>query len=141
MITSRKETVRYQQEHSELALTSLSKKFNFVIRRTLFPKNYVILGNIFKIPIDLGLFLLGLIMLLYTEVKYLLRNHRLSLRNIIIIWTVVTFVGIIAWIPLDWRRYYLPVVPCVVIILGYCIDKIIDRCWWIVKQLNFHFTK
>lgn len=141
MVRNRMSVIYYQQEHFGHALTSLSKKFCFVIRRTLLPGNYVVLGNIFEIPIDFVFFLLGLIMLLYTELKYLLKNYRLSLRSIIILWIVITFVATITLIPLDWDRYYFPVIPCVAIMLGYSSDKIIEKFWRVVKRLNSHFKK
>ena len=132
------------QHKSTALLDSLSKKVDLVARRTLFIGNYVILANILKFVIDfallllgfvmLFLFLLGLIMLLYNEVKDLLRNSKPSSRSIVIIWTAITFIGIISWIPFDWERYYLPVVPCIVIMEGYCIAKIYDICVVLIKQ-------
>ena len=141
MIELKMSEIPWQQEHFGPALNSLSKKVGFVVKRTMFPGNFVILGNILKIPIDFALFLVGLIMLLYTEAKRILRDSELSLRSIIIIWTVITFVGIIAWIPLDWPRYYLPVVPCIVMILGYCMGNLIDNCWLITKRSILVFTR
>ena len=73
---------------------------------------------------------------LYFEFKYLLTRSAPSLNSIIILWTFITFVGIIVWIPFDWSRYYLPVIPCIVIITGYCINKIIDECFLLLKRLN-----
>jgi hypothetical protein len=135
MIDYRTAHIRYQQTHWETTLDSLAKKkFNFVTIRTLFPKNYVILGTIFKVPIDCGLFLIGLVILLYTEVKYIYNNSKPSLKSIIILWTAVTFTGITIWIPLDWERYYLPIIPCIVIIEGYCIAKIFDTFVLLIRQ-------
>ena len=110
-----------------IALTSLSQKFSFVMRIPLLPGNQVILGNIFKSPVAICLFLLASAMLLYGEVKYILKNYRASLRSIIFIWIAVTFFGIIVWIPIDWDRYCLPLVPCVAMMIGYGIDKIIAK--------------
>ena len=128
-------------------LDSLSKKVDLVARRTFFTGRYVILANILKISIDLGLFLLGcvmfflfllgLIMLLYHEVKYLIRNSKPSSRSIIIIWTVITFIGITIWIPFDWSRYYLPVIPCIVIVIGFCLDTLIEKSLFLLKRFNF----
>lgn len=107
------------------ALTSLNKKVNFVVKRTLFPNGYVTLGNILKLPVDLCLFILGVAVLLYVEFKCLRENYIPSLRSIVIIWLVITFTGMTVWIPIDWQRYYLPFVPCIVMMLGYGIDKVI----------------
>jgi hypothetical protein len=136
MVKYRMSVVNAQQKNFGHAITSLSQKFNLVIKRTLIEKSYVTLGKIFKFPIDFGLFLLGLIILLYTEVKYLLKNNKPSLKSIMIVWIFITFAGIMAWIPLDWNRYYLPVVPCVVMMTGYGIDRMINKCWLIIKRHN-----
>ena len=124
------------QKKYAVLIGSFSKKIDFTVRRTLFPGNNVILGNIFKIPIDFALFIVGLTMLLYYEFKYLLANSKPSFNSIIILWTLITFIGIIMWIPFDWPRYYLPVIPCIVIITGYCINKLIDKCCLLLKRLN-----
>lgn len=125
MVTFRMELARGQQELFGGGLTSLGQKAFFVIYRTLFPGNNVILGNIFKVHFDFLLFLLGLGLLLYGEAEYLLKNYRPSLRSIILIWIAVIFAGTIGWIPLDWDRYYLPVVPCIAMMMGFSIDRVI----------------
>lgn len=136
MVNYRTTNIDYQAKHWGPALDSFEKKFNFVARNTLFPKHYTTLGNIFKIPIDCILFLVGLATLLYTEIKYVFNNAKPSLKSIIIIWTTVTFAAIITWIPLNWPRYYLPVIPCIVIVIGFCLDAIISKGWLFLKQLN-----
>lgn len=122
-----------QKDNPDEALTYLSEKFNSVVRRTMFPGSYVILSSILKIPIDLALFILGLIILLYTEIKHIRNNCKPSLRSIVILWAIITFLSITVWLPLDWDRYYLPIVLCVVMISGYIIDKIISKLVVIVK--------
>ena len=141
MVEFRMSEVRHQQKYADqqgygVLIGSLSKKVAYTIRKTMFPGKFVILGNILKIPIDFALFLLGLTILLYNEARYLLENSKPSCNSIIIIWTFITFIGIIAWIPFDAARYYLPVIPCIVIITGYCMVKIIDRCYLLFKRLN-----
>jgi hypothetical protein len=116
-----------QIKFPELANFSLSQKIILVMRRTLTPGNYVILGNIFKMSVDLIIFLIGLGLLSYSEVKYFLEKRKLSYKSIILIWVMVTFIGIILWIPLDWDRYYLPVISCVTVITGYSLAIIIKR--------------
>jgi len=140
MIEYRMLEVNHQEKYADqkkytVLIDSFSRKIDFTFRRTLFPGKNVILGNIFKIPIDFALFIGGLILLLYCECKYLLARSKPSFNGIIILWTFITFIGIIVWIPFDWPRYYLPVVPCIVIITGYCISKIIDKCYLYLKSL------
>lgn len=143
MIEFRTSEIGHQQRHADkkkyaVLKDSFSKKIDFTVRRTLLSgeRNYVILGNIFKIPIDFALFIIGLTMLLYGEFKYLLANSKPSFDSIIILWTFITFIGIMVWIPFDWPRYYLPLIPCIVIITGYCINKIIDKCCLLLKRMN-----
>jgi 4-amino-4-deoxy-L-arabinose transferase-like glycosyltransferase len=76
-------------------------------------------------PIVFVLFALGVFMLLYEELKHFRKERKVSLRSLILIWFIVSFVGVALWIPLKWDRYYLPVIPGVVIILGYSIDRIL----------------
>ncbi|MGA1825572.1 MAG: ArnT family glycosyltransferase [bacterium] len=140
MIEYRMSEIEHQQKYADpkgyaVLIGSFSKKVDYIVRRTLFPGKFVILGNILKMPIDFVLFLLGCTMLLYGEVKYLIQNYQPSCNTIIILWTFITFIGIIIWIPFDWPRYYLPVIPCIVMITGYCIDKIIDKCSLFLKRL------
>ncbi len=135
MIDVRTDHVQIQRANRwGTSLDTFSKKFNSVVRRTLFPQNYVILGTLFKIPIDCALFLLGLAMLFFTEIKYIFSNAKPSLQSIIILWAVVTFTGITIWIPLNWDRYYLPILPCIVIVEGYCMAKIYDTCALFIRR-------
>jgi len=120
-------TQNQQRDNSELALTSLSEKFISVIKRTMFPGNYAVLGNIFKIPLDLALFIFGLIIVVYAEIEYFIKNNKLSLKSIIILWFFVTFIGMGIWLPLDWDRYYLPIIMCVAVITGYGLSEIIGK--------------
>ena len=124
-----------QNWFSGAALPSLSQKIAFVFRRTLFPGDYVALGNIFKFPLVFILFISGLTMLLSAEVKYIRNHRRASLRSIILIWVAVTFGGTTTWIPLDWDRYYLPLVFCVVVISGYSISRITEKCLLAAERL------
>jgi hypothetical protein len=135
MVDVRTEHVHIQRTNKwGTSLDTLTKKFNSVVRQMLFPKNYVILGTLFKIPIDCVLFLLGLVMLFYTEIKYIFCNAKPSLQSIILLWVVVTFTGITLWIPLNYARYYLPILPCIVIVEGYCIAKMYDMCALFIKR-------
>ncbi len=127
---------RMQESHSQQryyymsAITSLREKFYFIAGINLFPvgSKFFILkwGRLLILPV-------GLIKLLCSEVKYYLRGRKLSVRSIIFIWFFISFIGIIFWIPMGWGRYYLPLVPCEAMILGYIIDKIIGKCWRMVK--------
>lgn len=137
MVQHRMSVVKEQQQ-TYSAITTVRQKIELVVRRTLIDKNYVTLGYFLKIPLDMGLFLLGLALLFYTEAKYLFCNHKLSSKSIVIAWISITFVGTTAWIPLDWNRYYLPVLPCVAMMAGYGTDRILNKCWRLAnRKRNF----
>jgi hypothetical protein len=136
MLYHRMGVVKGQQKAFGKAITSIGQKVHFVIQKTLIPGNYATLSSIFKIPIDFILFLMGLFILIYKERKYLLEDRRPTYLSIIILWSILTFVLIMAWIPLDWSRYYLPVVPCVVMVTGYGIDRMISNCWLTLRQIH-----
>jgi len=132
MIKHRMTTVHSEQEVSGLSLTTADQKVFFVIAMTLLPGKGVLLGNIFKIPIDLMLFVSGLILLLDTERKHLLKYRTVSPRSIILLWILITFAGTIAWIPMDWGRYYLPLVPCIVTMSGYILGRALSRSFQLI---------
>ncbi len=130
---------RMQESHSQQmyyhisALTSLRERFHFIVKVCSFPfgSNVHILkwGMLLIICIGIGFF-----KLLYSEIKYYLRSQMLSVRSIILVWFFISFIGIIFWIPLGWERYCLPLVPFEAITLGYIIDKILNRCWGMIKK-------
>lgn len=137
MLYHRMQVVKGQQKGFGSAITSISQKVQFVIQRTLIPGNYATLSSIFKIPIDFILFLIGLFLLTYEEGKHLLKDTRPTYYSVLILWVILTFVLIVAWIPLDWGRYYLPVVPCVVMVTGYGIDRMIGKSSLILRRIHF----
>ena len=146
MFTARNELIAWQQQNIGPALMTISDKAMLVIQRTLLPNNYgrvttdmfgniypenfVVLGNIIKLPIDFALFLLGSIMLVYGELRYFVRHRRISIRSVPILWIVLFFIVITIWIPLDWDRYYLPLLPPIALLISYGIDRVIS----LIKQ-------
>jgi hypothetical protein len=87
-----------------------------------------------RIPIDFALFVLGFIMTLCAEIRYMRRECGPTERSLILLWVLVLFVGIILWIPLDWPRYYLPVVPCVALLSAYSLKSILGASWSLVRK-------
>lgn len=95
------------------------------------PYGFVSLGAILKLsrfPIDLIFFLLGLSLIFYREAANFLLLRRLSTAGIILIWLYVTYIATGIMIPLDWERYYLPLIPCVVIIVAFGLSVTLDIC-------------
>ena len=115
-----------------------NQKFNFVIKRTLFAgtETLSVFGNALRFSTDFILFLIGFFMMVFLELKHILREGQLSEKSIILIWTIITFAGIIVWIPFDWARYYLPVMPCVAMMIGYGLSNIFDGCWLTLRRIK-----
>lgn len=63
------------------------------------------------LPYDRWLILFGLASLATAALPYhaYLRRHQL---DVLLVWTVVSYVGITLWLPHPWPRYYLPLQPC-----------------------------
>ncbi len=124
MIESRMSTVDKQQRrfHGN-AIRTVGEKFNFVFSRSLYDKRYTTLRSKSGLPLDFILFLAGFGVLLYSEIRHILNHRSVSPKALALSWIVVTYLGIIAWIPLDWGRYYLPVVPCVAVMCGYGLER------------------
>ena len=126
MVEHRMKVVQGQQIDSP-AIKTISEKIYFVMGRTLYYKAFTTLKHFAKLPLDLVMFVLGLTILAYTETRHLIEKKSPSPKAIIIVWTVITYLGIIAWIPLDWDRYYLPPIPCMAMITAFAIERIFNK--------------
>ena len=103
---------------------TFQERVGTVALRTLFPGNFVVLGDWLHLPIDFGLFLLGLGLILCREIQHLREKRQVSPASVLLIWTGVMFAGLVTTIPLDWERYYLPVLPCVALLEGRALASI-----------------
>lgn len=142
IIQYRIDTICLQRQLFGPEIITIAEKIYFVLYRTLFPSrgHYLILSNFVDVPLDLYLFIIGLIILIFKEIRHIKKNVAPSLLSIPILWVIMTFVGIIAWIPLDWNRYYLPVIPCIALIESYPLSSLIDICWKILQK-NFRVRR
>lgn len=100
------------------ALFTFPQRFNSVFKRTLTGNGGY---NNFKIQgLDLFLFLSGLLLMLISgKNKY--KKKKFPEEFVVFIWTILTFACVIAYIPLDWDRYYLPLIPCIAIVQAYAV--------------------
>lgn len=79
-------------------------------------------SNIFRYiraSIKFVFFLAGFLATFFHELKLLKEKNSPSLNNLVIIWTAISYSAIILCIPLNWDRYYLPVFPCVSIVIAF----------------------
>jgi dolichyl-phosphate-mannose--protein O-mannosyl transferase len=102
----------YQKVDPEAALASPVKQIGFVLYRSFW--TYGTLRAFFHLPLDAIFFLLGLIRLLKGR-KMGSSKQRLYI-DAAILWFAIVWLGTTVWIPLDWDRYYLPVVPSIIVI-------------------------
>ncbi|HXV18778.1 MAG TPA: phospholipid carrier-dependent glycosyltransferase, partial [Candidatus Omnitrophota bacterium] len=114
----------YQIEQPHLALDNIAGKAQKVFERTLMPgeKNYTSISSRVRIPLDVALFLLGVLTLILRTVKDLARNKNLSPAGLTLLYALILFAGTVAWIPMDWGRYFLPLVPPVVMFSALGVD-------------------
>ncbi len=63
------------------------------------------------------------------------QGARLSAPPVIALWGVISFIGITLWIPQNWDRYFLPLVPIVALLQAYGIMAILQKAF----RLLFRF--
>jgi len=64
-------------------------------------------------------FLLGFVALAAEEVSRLADGKTPTPRLAVMTWLIATIVGVWLWIPLEWDRYYLPLIPCVCLLVAH----------------------
>jgi len=116
----------YRMTAHHYILNSFWKKFHFVFNQVFFSENFAVLKVFLKIPLDFCLFISGIILIILDESKHIIKSGHPSLKSIVLLWTVVTFTGIITWIPLDWSMYCLPLIPCTAMIIGYTVGHLVN---------------
>lgn len=106
------------------AINGTKNRILTAVRNSLDNSSYSTLHRYLKIPIDLILFLTGLLAISFHELKLLKEKNSLSLNSLVLIWTVISYSSIILCIPLNWNRYYLPVFPCVSLVIAFGVHTL-----------------
>jgi MFS family permease len=117
-----RKAAQQQQLPEQSAIVSWRKKTVFSYNRCLANDFFLRDNRPPKVPIKASLFFLGFGFLLYKEVLHIKKKQKCSARIIILIWVSATIVGTMAWLPLDWFFYYMPMIPCILIIVAYMCD-------------------
>ncbi|MBN1687677.1 MAG: phospholipid carrier-dependent glycosyltransferase [Candidatus Omnitrophica bacterium] len=125
MIGYRHDIICFQQSEIGPALLSVSERLPRVYWRIFYPPNYVVIGNLFKFPAELYLFVLGIGCLMWNEIKMLWHRWLPSEGAILLLWVIIAYGGISLWIPLDWDRYYLPIIPGVTLVVAFAIEALL----------------
>jgi len=109
-----------QDRQSSKAIRTYPEKIKQTYIRVFNPStSYSIVKFPKKVPIELFFFIIGFIGVCISEYQYVRDNRHFSLRAYVVLWVFLLFIGIVAWIPLDWSRYYLPMFPAQVIMVTF----------------------
>jgi 4-amino-4-deoxy-L-arabinose transferase-like glycosyltransferase len=110
----------YQKIYPSTAVTTRVQAFKLVIGKTLLSGGY---GNfhVGGIPIDLFLFLAGVVLLGKAIYRSYRRTHKVADESILLLWAFVTHVSIVAYLRNDWPRYYLPSIMVVTLVEAYAL--------------------
>ena len=117
MVVYRLHSVEIQQTRGA-ALYNFEEKIDSAYDHIFRPgkKNSMLFTSNTNVPIDLMFFIIGLIVLFKKEISLLKRERYPTSIGVVLIWCIVTYVGIVTWIPLRWERYYMPLIPCTVLV-------------------------
>jgi len=122
MVEHRISVSKFQQQYFQDALTSFPEKTRAVLNHALLSEGD---WNNFEIPfLDLPLFLFGFALITTRAIKKFVKNITISPEIVIIVWILITFLALVSYIPLNWDRYYLPVIPCIAIAQAYAINRV-----------------
>jgi hypothetical protein len=79
-------------------------------------------------PYDRWLLLLGAIALVASAGRHW-ASFRARQLDLIVLWIIVSYVGITAWLPHPWERYYLPLQPCNALLQAYGVVWLLGRIY------------
>lgn len=75
-------------------------------------------------PMSLVVFLLGLSLLVWQEFDQW-RNQRATRRTPLFLWVTGTFGFTVLFTPMNWDRYFAPLIPCKAVIVGYLASGVL----------------
>jgi 4-amino-4-deoxy-L-arabinose transferase-like glycosyltransferase len=127
----RLDAIRYQQEKFGPALYNAGDRLKYTFSTTFIPNKYAILGNSGLTVAALGLFITGFIVLIAGEIRHIRSHHVPGSASIVILFTVVTYAGMILFLPLAWEGYTIPLVIPTAIVTGYGAARV-----WSVLQMT-----
>jgi hypothetical protein len=111
MLSYRADSIKFQQENIGPALLNVWQRAGTVYHRFFQTSDYAIFGKFFKFPVDFVLFLAGLAALGFRHKGEAPSGLQVIFRRALLFWSLLSYLSIILWLPLDWDRYYLPLLP------------------------------
>jgi hypothetical protein len=123
MINHRLTVASHQQkQYTNEALLTPRERFSSILNATLIEK-----WKNFKLPfLDLLLLISGLVLLLVTALRKLKKGQLAHSELTVFFWILFCFGLVTIYIPMDWPRYYLPIIPCIIIGQSYALSKIVS---------------
>lgn len=84
-------------------------------------------------PVSLVAFLLGFNLLAWQEFEQW-RNQRATGRTALLLWVAGTLGFTVLFTPMNWDRYFAPLIPCKAIVLGYLVSAAIGTLRNVLRQ-------
>jgi len=106
------------------AVNSPLQAADIIVKRTLLPRGGYTNFKINTLPLDLTLFLAGLIMLIRRIVNKAQRDEVVSFETVFLLWSYLVIGSLIFYLQTSWPRYFLPAVSVVAITQSYAIATI-----------------
>lgn len=83
---------------------------------------------------DMGLAGLGIAVLIIGSARPRLGQQRRLGHMMLLSWCCVTAVGTLAWVPVGWPRWYMPLEPCWAIVEAIAVTTVARRAWSIFAE-------
>lgn len=137
----RESTRSKQNVFRDDALRSRADAVRSAARLTLVG-DYVSFPGVWPPRVYAALFAFGLLALVVDEGRSLRRGVPTA-RIAVLLWAVLTTCGVLAWIPMEWPRWYVPLLPWVCLLVGHGGVSIVRlgvagvrdwRGWWAASR-------
>lgn len=128
----------YWKEYPDTAIKSRPQAFFKILEKTLLPGKSYINFPIKKFPLDLILYLSGLLLLIKKSFIQITKKRTIDNLTIFLAWNLWVFFCLVMYLNNDWSRYYLPQMVNVCLVQAYTISFIISASFAKIKQsINF----
>jgi len=107
------------------AVHSRSEAINLVIKNTLLPTGNYINFRFLFIPLDLILFSWGFLLVGYKALKDFVGKKKITGEVLLITWTLLVSISLMAYMKNNWPRFYLPTTAAVTFIEAYAISDVV----------------
>jgi hypothetical protein len=128
----------YRLIFPESAIYDRKTAVYLIIKHTLIPNGKYTNFHLGFIPIDYGLFLMGIVLTIKKAAKSIISKKTIHDNILLPLWTIVVFCCLIYYLMNDWSRYYLTLISCFTFVEAYALSIIIKTIRsFFVKNINF----